>query len=83
LGGGRARPVWPSGPARPRPPPGPAPPPAPPEPLRLGDVSGERPPARYIGDGATLVRLYAGRPVHGVTYELAGARAEELNIFGD
>lgn len=53
------------------------------EPLRLGDLSGERPPARYIGDGTTLVRLYAGRPVHGASYELAGARAEELNIFGD
>ncbi|MEU3950191.1 maleylpyruvate isomerase family mycothiol-dependent enzyme [Streptomyces sp. NPDC029526] len=53
------------------------------EPLRLGDISGERPPARYIGDGATLVRLYAGRSVHGASYELAGARAEELNIFGD
>ncbi|WP_432054724.1 maleylpyruvate isomerase family mycothiol-dependent enzyme [Streptomyces sp. bgisy022] len=53
------------------------------EPLRLGDIAGDRPPARYIGDGPTLVRLYAGRPVHGASYELAGARAEELNIFGD
>ncbi|PZH08385.1 hypothetical protein C1I97_16060, partial [Streptomyces sp. NTH33] len=42
------------------------------EPLRLGDVSGEQPPARYIGDGATLVRLYAGRPADGASYELAG-----------
>jgi uncharacterized protein (TIGR03083 family) len=33
------------------------------DPLRLGDVSGERPPARYIGDAPTLVRLYSGRPV--------------------
>lgn len=53
------------------------------EPLRLGDTSGERPPARFIGDGPTLVRLYAGRPVDGLSYELAGAEAAELNIFGD
>ncbi|CAL9495177.1 hypothetical protein SUDANB176_03327 [Streptomyces sp. enrichment culture] len=52
------------------------------EPLRLGDASGERPPARYIGDGPTLVRLYAGRPVDGAAYELAGAEAADLNIFG-
>ncbi|MBK3581523.1 maleylpyruvate isomerase family mycothiol-dependent enzyme [Streptomyces sp. MBT65] len=53
------------------------------DPLRLGDASGELTPARYIGDAATLVRLYAGRPVpDGVTYELAGAKAEDLNIFG-
>lgn len=53
------------------------------DPLRLGDVSGERPPARYIGDAATLVRLYSGRPVpDGAAYELAGAKADELNIFG-
>ncbi|MEW1600470.1 maleylpyruvate isomerase family mycothiol-dependent enzyme [Streptomyces sp. NPDC093808] len=52
------------------------------EPVRLGDASGERPPARFIGDGPTLMRLYAGRPVDGVSYELAGAEAAELNIFG-
>ncbi|MFE1749510.1 maleylpyruvate isomerase family mycothiol-dependent enzyme [Streptomyces anandii] len=52
------------------------------EPLRLGDISGERTPARYIGDGATLVRLYAGRPLPASGYELAGAREGELNIFG-
>ncbi|MCO4695732.1 maleylpyruvate isomerase family mycothiol-dependent enzyme [Streptomyces sp. RO-S4] len=52
------------------------------EPLRLGDVSGERPPARFIGDAPTLVRLYAGRPVDGASYELAGVEAAELNIFG-
>jgi uncharacterized protein (TIGR03083 family) len=52
------------------------------EPLRLGDVSGDRPPARYIGDAATLVRLYAGRPLVGTRYELAGAKEGELNIFG-
>ncbi|MFF1638848.1 maleylpyruvate isomerase family mycothiol-dependent enzyme [Streptomyces sp. NPDC058249] len=52
------------------------------EPLRLGGVSGERTPARYIGDAATLVRLYAGRPLDGTRYELAGAAEEELTIFG-
>jgi uncharacterized protein (TIGR03083 family) len=54
------------------------------EPLRFGDVSGDRHPARYIGDAATLVRLYAGRPVPaaGSGYELAGAEKGELDIFG-
>ncbi|WP_461082036.1 maleylpyruvate isomerase family mycothiol-dependent enzyme [Streptomyces deserti] len=52
------------------------------EPLRLGDATGDRPPARYIGDAATLVRLYAGRPVTGASYELAGVEERELNIFG-
>ncbi|WP_328781963.1 maleylpyruvate isomerase family mycothiol-dependent enzyme [Streptomyces canus] len=52
------------------------------EPLRLGDAAGDRTPARYIGDAATLVRLYSGRPVEGRAYELAGAEAKELNIFG-
>lgn len=52
------------------------------EPLRLGGVPGERPPARYIGDAPTLVRLYAGRSAAGASYELAGANEEELNIFG-
>lgn len=51
------------------------------DPLRLGDVSGDRTPARYIGDAATLVRLYAGRPVEGRAFELAGAEVRELNIF--
>ncbi|WP_424858293.1 maleylpyruvate isomerase family mycothiol-dependent enzyme [Streptomyces sp. SAI-170] len=52
------------------------------EPLRLGEASGERTPARYIGDAPTLVRLYAGRPLNGASYELAGVEADELNIFG-
>ncbi|MFH0519275.1 maleylpyruvate isomerase family mycothiol-dependent enzyme [Streptomyces sp. M41] len=52
------------------------------EPLRLGDPTAPRPPARYIGDAATLVRLYGGRRADGASYELAGARAGELNIFG-
>jgi len=54
------------------------------DPLRLGDLSGELTPARYIGDAPTLVRLYSGRPVPaGTGYELAGAEPAELNIFGD
>ncbi|MGW2786376.1 maleylpyruvate isomerase family mycothiol-dependent enzyme [Streptomyces populi] len=53
------------------------------DPLRLGGVPGDRPPARYIGGAATLVRLCSGRPVPGTTvYELVGAREEELNLFG-
>ncbi|CAL9458346.1 hypothetical protein SUDANB58_02595 [Streptomyces sp. enrichment culture] len=52
------------------------------EPLRLGGASGERPPGRFIGDAATLVRLYAGRPVDGAAYELAGVGERELNLFG-
>jgi hypothetical protein len=53
------------------------------EPLRLGEVSGARTPARYIGAAATLVRLYSGRPLEGARYELAGAEEGELNIFGE
>ncbi|MFJ4582022.1 maleylpyruvate isomerase family mycothiol-dependent enzyme [Streptomyces echinatus] len=52
------------------------------DPVRLGAAAADGPPARYIGGAATLLRLYAGRPVTGVTYELAGARETELNIFG-
>ncbi|MEV7150751.1 maleylpyruvate isomerase family mycothiol-dependent enzyme [Streptomyces sp. NPDC093084] len=52
------------------------------EPLHLGVVSGTRTPARFIGDSATLVRLYTGRAVDGVSYELTGAAVEELNLYG-
>ncbi|MEU8027219.1 maleylpyruvate isomerase family mycothiol-dependent enzyme [Streptomyces sp. NPDC049099] len=52
------------------------------EPLRLGAAVAAGPPARYIGDAATLVRLYTGRPVNGAAYELVGAAEGELNIFG-
>ncbi|MER5467985.1 maleylpyruvate isomerase family mycothiol-dependent enzyme [Streptomyces sp. NPDC002685] len=52
------------------------------DPLRLGGVPGDRPPARYIGGAATLVRLYSGRPLATTTkYELAGAEVGELNLF--
>lgn len=52
------------------------------EPLLLGAVSGERPPARFLGDAVTLVRLCAGRSPGGAVYELAGAEERELNVFG-
>ncbi|MFD9910577.1 maleylpyruvate isomerase family mycothiol-dependent enzyme [Streptomyces sp. NPDC059063] len=52
------------------------------EPLLLGVTDGSRPPARYIGDAPTLVRLYAGRPLAGSEFELAGATEDELSIFG-
>ncbi|MEV6169172.1 maleylpyruvate isomerase family mycothiol-dependent enzyme [Streptomyces sp. NPDC051954] len=52
------------------------------EPVRLGDVSGVRTPARFIGDAPMLLRLYSGRPASGAAYELAGVKEGELNIFG-
>ncbi|WP_327696613.1 maleylpyruvate isomerase family mycothiol-dependent enzyme [Streptomyces sp. NBC_00459] len=55
------------------------------EPLRLGNASGTRTPGRYIGGGAALVRLYTGRSVTGAgvgAFELAGAEAGELNMYG-
>ncbi|MFF4213784.1 maleylpyruvate isomerase family mycothiol-dependent enzyme [Streptomyces sp. NPDC001796] len=52
------------------------------EPLLLGDANGEHPPARFIGEASTLVRLYSGRPLGGARYELAGVEERELNLFG-
>lgn len=52
------------------------------EPLQLGPADGSRPPARYIGDAPTLIRLCAGRPLTGTRYELAGATESELNMIG-
>ncbi|MEU2771459.1 maleylpyruvate isomerase family mycothiol-dependent enzyme [Streptomyces sp. NPDC007162] len=52
------------------------------EPLQLGEPSGTRTPARFIGDAATLVRLYTGRSADGASYELTGATAGELNLYG-
>ncbi|PRH76233.1 hypothetical protein C6N75_26715, partial [Streptomyces solincola] len=51
------------------------------DPVRLGAASGERPPARYLGSSATLVRIYAARPLTGTRYELAGATEAELALF--
>lgn len=51
------------------------------EPLLFGNTSGDTPPARYIGDGPTLVRLYAGRPLVRTRYELAGATEEQVRLF--
>ncbi|SBT92004.1 TIGR03083 family protein [Streptomyces sp. DI166] len=50
------------------------------DPLRLGADAGDRTPARFIGDAATLVRLYSGRRP-AAPYELAGAEEGELKIF--
>ncbi|MGW2224374.1 maleylpyruvate isomerase family mycothiol-dependent enzyme [Streptomyces formicae] len=52
------------------------------EPLTLGAADGKRPPARYLGDAPTLIRLIAGRPLTGTRYELAGATEKELILFG-
>ncbi|MYU20325.1 maleylpyruvate isomerase family mycothiol-dependent enzyme [Streptomyces sp. SID8352] len=51
-------------------------------PLRLGAAPGDRTPARYIGPAPVLVRLYGGRATAPSGYELAGATAEELSLFG-
>ncbi|MER6220480.1 maleylpyruvate isomerase family mycothiol-dependent enzyme [Streptomyces sp. 900105755] len=52
------------------------------DPLHLGETSGTRTPARFMGDAATLVRLYTGRSPDGASYELMGAEEAELNIYG-
>ncbi|WP_369228390.1 hypothetical protein AB5J52_21180 [Streptomyces sp. R39] len=52
------------------------------ETLHLGETSGTRTPARFLGDAATLVRLYTGRPADGTSYELMGAEVAELNLYG-
>ncbi|MFI1799955.1 maleylpyruvate isomerase family mycothiol-dependent enzyme [Streptomyces sp. NPDC020379] len=52
------------------------------EPLVLGVQDADRAPARLVTDTPTLIRLYAGRPLNGAHFELTGAEAEELNIFG-
>ncbi|GAA3780408.1 hypothetical protein [Streptomyces chiangmaiensis] len=49
---------------------------------RPGDRNGERPPARFIEDASTLVRLYTGRPPAGPSCELVGVGEEGLNLFG-
>jgi hypothetical protein len=54
------------------------------EPLHLGKTGDERPSARFVGNGPTLVRLYTGRSVEGIKYDLTGVETEVLNmnIFG-
>ncbi|MFJ7061395.1 maleylpyruvate isomerase family mycothiol-dependent enzyme [Streptomyces griseobrunneus] len=40
-----------------------------------------RPAGRYHGDGPTLIRLYANRPLVGTRYELHGVREGDLHLF--
>ncbi|MEV8317228.1 maleylpyruvate isomerase family mycothiol-dependent enzyme [Streptomyces sp. NPDC059900] len=51
------------------------------EPLLLGAGGGGAPPARFIGDAATLIRVCAGRPLAGTRYELVGAGEADFAIF--
>ncbi|MFJ9640898.1 maleylpyruvate isomerase family mycothiol-dependent enzyme [Streptomyces sp. NPDC101178] len=51
-------------------------------PRQLGVPSPDGLPAgRYRGDGPTLVRLYANRPLVGTRYELHGVREGDLHLF--
>ncbi|WP_137994205.1 maleylpyruvate isomerase family mycothiol-dependent enzyme [Streptomyces vilmorinianum] len=52
-----------------------------PAPVDLGNAIEGRPPARYEGDAATLIRLYAGRPLVRTRYALTGATEQELLIY--
>ncbi|MEV0786267.1 maleylpyruvate isomerase family mycothiol-dependent enzyme [Streptomyces sp. NPDC050423] len=51
------------------------------EELTIGTEREGRAPGRYRGDGATLIRLYAGRPLVGTRYELEGVKESELSVF--
>ncbi|MEW1615193.1 MULTISPECIES: maleylpyruvate isomerase family mycothiol-dependent enzyme [unclassified Streptomyces] len=51
-----------------------------PRPIGVPSPEG-RPAGRYQGDGPTLIRLYAGRPLVGTRYELHGVREDELRLF--
>ncbi|MFD0021033.1 maleylpyruvate isomerase family mycothiol-dependent enzyme [Streptomyces sp. NPDC058382] len=51
------------------------------EELVLGTEQEGRAPGRYRGDGATLIRLYADRPLVGTRYELEGVKERELFVF--
>ncbi|KAB2589508.1 maleylpyruvate isomerase family mycothiol-dependent enzyme [Streptomyces arboris] len=44
-------------------------------------LSEGRPAGRYRGDGPTLIRLYANRPLVGTRYELHGVREGDLHLF--
>ncbi|MET9673536.1 maleylpyruvate isomerase family mycothiol-dependent enzyme [Streptomyces sp. NPDC006482] len=50
-------------------------------PVALGNEIEGRDPARFIGDAATLIRIYAGRPLVRTRYELTGATEHELLIY--
>ncbi|MET9928458.1 MULTISPECIES: maleylpyruvate isomerase family mycothiol-dependent enzyme [unclassified Streptomyces] len=51
-------------------------------PRQIGVPSpGGRPAGRYRGDGPTLIRLYANRPLAGTRYELHGVREGDLHLF--
>ncbi|MEU8765285.1 maleylpyruvate isomerase family mycothiol-dependent enzyme [Streptomyces sp. NPDC048659] len=47
----------------------------------LGNEIEGRPPARFHGDAATLIRIYSGRPLVRTRYELTGATEQELLIY--
>ncbi|MFF6908261.1 maleylpyruvate isomerase family mycothiol-dependent enzyme [Streptomyces sp. NPDC012389] len=51
-----------------------------PRPLGVPSPEG-RPAGRYRGDGPTLIRLYANRPLVGTRYELHGVREGDLHLF--
>ncbi|MFC9594440.1 maleylpyruvate isomerase family mycothiol-dependent enzyme [Streptomyces sp. NPDC056944] len=50
-------------------------------PVSLGNAIDGRPAARFHGDAATLIRIYAGRPLVRTRYELTGATEHELLIY--
>ncbi|GEB57770.1 hypothetical protein SGA01_33750 [Streptomyces gardneri] len=50
-------------------------------PVALGNAIEGRPEARFHGDAATLIRIYAGRPLVRTRYELTGATEHELLIY--
>lgn len=51
------------------------------EELVLGAEQEGRAPGRYRGDAATLIKLYADRPLVGTRYELEGVKEAELSAF--
>ncbi|MFD3790683.1 maleylpyruvate isomerase family mycothiol-dependent enzyme [Streptomyces cyaneofuscatus] len=51
-----------------------------PRPLGVPSPEG-RPAGRYHGDGPTLIRLYANRPLVGTRYELHGVHEGDLHLF--
>ncbi|MFF0556426.1 maleylpyruvate isomerase family mycothiol-dependent enzyme [Streptomyces sp. NPDC020472] len=50
-------------------------------PVSLGNEVEGRPAARFRGDAATLIRIYAGRPLVRTRYALTGATEQELLIY--